>query len=68
MLADEILRVASVIACVAASEDQKFACSKVVLSFSEELSEFFGIFNGENTLFTKNGLVTEKNYFTFLHF
>ena len=36
------------------------ACLKVVLSFFEKISKFFGIFNGENTLFTKNGLVSEK--------
>ena len=33
---------------------QKFACLKVFLSFFEKFSEFFWIFNGENTLFTKS--------------
>ena len=33
---------------------QKFACPKVVLSFFQKFPKFFGIFNGENTLFTKS--------------
>ena len=40
-----------------------FACPKVVLSF---LEIFVGILNGENTLFSKNALVSEN--ITFFHF
>ena len=52
---DKILRVAAIIAHVAVKfgiwGGKKFACLKVVLSF---FIKFFGIFNGENTLFTKS--------------
>ena len=33
--------------------------------FLKIFSKFFGIFNGEKTLISKNGLVSEKNYFIF---
>ena len=48
---EKILHVAAIIA----SEGQKFACLRVVLSFFDKFSKFFfGIFNGENTLLTKS--------------
>ena len=37
-----------------ASEEAKVASLKLVLSFFEKFSKVFGIFNGENTLFTKS--------------
>ena len=61
-----IMHVAADIASDAAKSGQKFPCLKAVLLFFEI---FFGIFNGENTFFfkkfSKNGLVSEKNYFIF---
>ena len=71
-LAAKILYVEAIIARIAAKSGiwQKFACLKVVLSFFEKFLKFFGIFNGENTLFTKSDKKCSsfrKNYFIFFH-
>ena len=69
------MRVDAQILCVAAvivqqnlaSKGQKICLSKSSFIIFGKLSNFFEIFNGESTLFTKsvqktkNGLVSEKN-------
>ena len=49
-----IMHVAANIARDAAKSGQKFPCLKAVLLFLKFFSKFFGIFNGENTLFSKS--------------
>ena len=49
-----IMHVAADIAHDAAKSGQKFPCIKAVYYFLKFFSKFFGIFNGENTLFSKS--------------